>query len=344
MVFERAAVSLGMLLLIVGVSATVTRAQTTCDDFDQCTSNDMCVVVEMFRLCQGTPIVGCSCDDNDDCTTNDKYSLNAETQEIECIGDNVDSGTPCEGGCGTCQSLSPIPVPGLPLLCQPIAEKIGQGCDSDRFGPCFDTTCETLGVDPFQVAFCSGPPKRCPDENGNPCKPGFCNPETGACETSPGCPTCFTCSPQPGVGCVPAPVGIACEDSNGCTAQSHCDTLQGFVFCVEGPPSVSTTTPTPSVTASATVGTPTATATPTKTTTPTATGSGATVTPGGVCVGDCEPQDRKVSIDELVRGVNIALGTVSLDTCESFDKNDSTKVEINELITGVNNALNSCPP
>ncbi len=87
-------------------------------------------------------------------------------------------------------------------------------------------------------------------------------------------------------------------------------------------------TPTPTVTASRTP-------TPTSTLTPTA-------TPKTLCVGDCNA-DGEVTIDELIRGVNIALGEVPLDRCAVLDMNASGEVEINELIVGVNNALSGCP-
>ena len=62
---------------------------------------------------------------------------------------------------------------------------------------------------------------------------------------------------------------------------------------------------------------------------------------GNACVGDCDG-NGEVAINELITGVNIALGSASLDTCPSFDANGSGEVEINELIAAVNNALNGC--
>jgi len=61
-----------------------------------------------------------------------------------------------------------------------------------------------------------------------------------------------------------------------------------------------------------------------------------------VCVGDCNG-DGMVSIDELILGVNIALGSATLDECPSFDADGDGMVGINELITAVNYALNGCP-
>jgi hypothetical protein len=61
------------------------------------------------------------------------------------------------------------------------------------------------------------------------------------------------------------------------------------------------------------------------------------------CVGDCNG-DNTVAINELITGVNIALGSTPLSQCPSFDPNGDNMVGINELITAVNNALGTCMP
>jgi hypothetical protein len=84
---------------------------------------------------------------------------------------------------------------------------------------------------------------------------------------------------------------------------------------------------------------PTSTNTPLVSTTPTP-----PTTPGrtpGSCVGDCSG-DGHVTINELVVGVNIALGTADASTCVAF-QDQSGMVPITQLIKGVNNALNGCP-
>ena len=63
--------------------------------------------------------------------------------------------------------------------------------------------------------------------------------------------------------------------------------------------------------------------------------------PPGSCVGDCN-HDRTVTVDELVSGVDIALGTGSLSTCTSLDTNGDGAVSIDELITAVSAALAAC--
>ena len=59
------------------------------------------------------------------------------------------------------------------------------------------------------------------------------------------------------------------------------------------------------------------------------------------CVGDCNG-DKEVTIDELVKGVNIALGIASLADCVAFETNDDGTVTVDELIQGVNAALTGC--
>ena len=61
----------------------------------------------------------------------------------------------------------------------------------------------------------------------------------------------------------------------------------------------------------------------------------------GSCVGDCT-QDGAVTINELIQGVNISLGSSALAVCPSFDSNGDGEVAVNELLQGVNAALNGC--
>ena len=61
------------------------------------------------------------------------------------------------------------------------------------------------------------------------------------------------------------------------------------------------------------------------------------------CVGDCR-RDGRVTVDELVKGVNIALGEMALRECPSFDSSNDGRVTVDELVQGVNAALNGCAP
>jgi hypothetical protein len=59
------------------------------------------------------------------------------------------------------------------------------------------------------------------------------------------------------------------------------------------------------------------------------------------CVGDCDANGA-VAVNELVLGVNVAIGTGASDDCPAFDPDQSGTVLVNELIQGVNNALLGC--
>lgn len=67
--------------------------------------------------------------------------------------------------------------------------------------------------------------------------------------------------------------------------------------------------------------------------------------PTSSCSGDCSG-DGIVTIDELVTGVDIALGTAPLDRCRAFDCNGAEQVTIDCLVQAVSHALNGChsPP
>jgi len=58
-----------------------------------------------------------------------------------------------------------------------------------------------------------------------------------------------------------------------------------------------------------------------------------------ICRGDCNG-DGEVTIDELIKGINIALGTLAPSACPAF----ADCLDVTCLITAVNNALNGCPP
>ena len=60
------------------------------------------------------------------------------------------------------------------------------------------------------------------------------------------------------------------------------------------------------------------------------------------CLGDCN-SNNTVAINELITGVNIALGSIPMNECQKFDVSGDGSVEIDELIAGVNNSLNGCP-
>lgn len=64
--------------------------------------------------------------------------------------------------------------------------------------------------------------------------------------------------------------------------------------------------------------------------------------PALACVGDCN-RDVSVTVDEVVFGVNIALGSAQLDACPAFDADGNDAVTVDELITAIGFALTGCP-
>jgi hypothetical protein len=107
-------------------------------------------------------------------------------------------------------------------------------------------------------------------------------------------------------------------------------------------------TPTPTVlptsTVTATV-TRTATRTRTRTRTPVPGTPTATFTrvPPDTCLGDCDG-DGAVSLDELITGVNIALGNTPLAFCGAFDPSFDGAVTIDDLTVAVDHGIAGCAP
>jgi hypothetical protein len=117
----------------------------------------------------------------------------------------------------------------------------------------------------------------------------------------------------------------------GCHDFGNCTLDQEQQMCCEAPP----------VTGSPTA---TRTVTPTPPVTPTAT---PTMPSAGLCVGDCGGTGE-VSIDDLIRMVNIALGLQSIcpsggmGGCLAGDSSCTCDISVDEIVQAVNNALNGC--
>ena len=62
----------------------------------------------------------------------------------------------------------------------------------------------------------------------------------------------------------------------------------------------------------------------------------------GLCAGDCNGNGR-VEISELVRAVNVALGSSEIRVCRPADRNASETLEIDELLAAVGSSLDGCP-
>lgn len=60
------------------------------------------------------------------------------------------------------------------------------------------------------------------------------------------------------------------------------------------------------------------------------------------CAGDCDGSGD-VTVDEIVRGVSIALGNAALSECEAMDRDRSGTVTVDEIITALVHALSGCP-
>jgi Tol biopolymer transport system component len=147
------------------------------------------------------------------------------------------------------------------------------------------------------------------------------------------------CPGEPTGGCLAGDANCDCEITvddivravqnslQGCFDFGDCSIDEHEQLCCEGP--VGTPTGTPTGTAAA----ETPTATPTM--------------PGdGVCVGDCDGTGA-VSVAELVRMVNIALGLQSLcpdgtPGCLAGDADCDCDITVEEIVQAVNNALEGC--
>jgi len=150
-------------------------------------------------------------------------------------------------------------------------------------------------------------------------------------------------SPFSAPASLPTPTGSPPATGTSTATRTHTPTSEstrtatGAASVTVTPSAPATATRTAAATQSATAATTTsATATPTVTSSvnPTAT---ATAAP---CVGDCNG-DHMVSINELIIGVNIALGSQPVSACPAFE-NAQGQVDIAQLIKGVSAALNGC--
>jgi hypothetical protein len=66
------------------------------------------------------------------------------------------------------------------------------------------------------------------------------------------------------------------------------------------------------------------------------------VGPQGRCPGDCNG-DLEVTVDEVILGLNIALGDAPVDACEAMDWNGDAAVTVDEVLMAVAAALRGCP-
>ncbi len=60
------------------------------------------------------------------------------------------------------------------------------------------------------------------------------------------------------------------------------------------------------------------------------------------CTGDCDG-NGVVQVDEIVRGVRIAIGDAPVDDCAAMDANGNGEVSVDELVRAVASVLDGCP-
>ena len=125
-----------------------------------------------------------------------------------------------------------------------------------------------------------------------------------------------------------------------------------FAIHIDLPSPTPTPTPTPTLPPTPTPSEthtlpPTPTPTLTQTMLPTATDTATqlvppTPTPRPGCIGDCNG-NGEVTVDELIKGVNAALGTLPVSVCLLLDANGDGTVTVDEIVKAVNATLNGCP-
>ena len=59
------------------------------------------------------------------------------------------------------------------------------------------------------------------------------------------------------------------------------------------------------------------------------------------CVGDCDG-NSEVTVDEILKGVSIALGENSVRECQVLDSDNDGQVTIDEIVISIARALNGC--
>jgi cysteine-rich repeat protein len=226
----------------------------------------------------------------------------------------------------------------------------GEQCDDGNVsdGDCCSATCQIEADDTpctDDGLYCSGI---------ETCQDGACTSSGDPCVEDTVCDEltdqCVTPSPTPSV--TPTAIDTATHTPSPTTTVTRTATVSGTPSATatrtDGGSATPTASPTRTTTGTAS-GSATATFSPADTATATAS-SAATLTAAATsthtpvpiaCVGDCDGSGG-VTINELIIGVNIALGTLPIDRCRAFDASGNGGVEINELIAAVNNALDGC--
>jgi hypothetical protein len=242
-----------------------------------------------------------------------------------------------------CDPLAGTPAScddGCSALCQTEQCNDGRVCTADlcdaQFG-CFNELARTPCIEPTATVTATRPP---PTVTGTP---PTSTPTRTPTETIP--PTATpTTTPTPTSS--PSPTSTPTHTESPTATETPTVTSTPTETPTVTPTSTlsETSTATPTQTATATAS-PTATPTFTSTATNTASASRtstpeatATVPP---CAGDCN-RDRTVGLNELITGVDIALGSAPLARCPNVDRNEDGAVTIDELVGAVDQSIDGC--
>jgi hypothetical protein len=147
-----------------------------------------------------------------------------------------------------------------------------------------------------------------------------------------------------GGGATPTPTATVAEPTPTSPPEEPSATATGTAGDTATPSATAESTTPAGSTTPTTTATGAATNTPEPTPTLIATAASATPTATPVspsCAGDCDDSGI-VTINELIVGVNIALGNSLVSECSAFDVDGSDTVTINELVVAVRNAAIGC--
>jgi hypothetical protein len=347
---------------------------TACDDGNDCTANDQCLsgtCAGMPATCATSTPIAPTATPAVTPPTNPQFLCPLSAPNLGQLSSTaIGAGIACyyeQGNCfftdaGALINLDNRNCPANAALNQCFNTSDGTSCDdgnpSTSNDQCIAGICSgTLNTPTIAATATATPtPNQCLDappdavcDDGDPCTTndvclaGACHGDPVFCTAQDQCHLAGTCDPSSGICSNPAaPDGTACDDGDTCTSNDQCTagTCAGTGACTATATPITLVTPTTTSAAAATstataaaTGSPAATETPC----PERTGTG-----GPSCAGDCNG-DGSVRVNELIIGVNIALGNASVCDCPSFDSDFNRTVSINELIAAVLAALNGCP-
>ncbi len=282
---------------------------------------------------------GTACNDGLGCTTGDicrRGICELGSGDCSCVGDPNTPDDPCFGVvavCGTGPSSCRVDLdldtssctdPGLPgVAC----------CGNEVLDPGEDCDAGTANSDdPDAACRTDCRPGRCGDGIVDPGRGELC--DDGNLDDGDTCSSQCLPPPSPTHTAQASPTATLIPTATPTPEPSATRTATATASATATPPSIPTSTATmPPSPTSTLVASPTATASPTPTPTATAAASD--------CPGDCS-NDANVTVDEIVRCTNIALGTIALNLCQACDTSGDQQVTVDEIVATVNAALTGC--